>query len=193
MIRLPLQFGDKLKARNLGVDFLVVDVPTAYNVILGCPALHKHTKKTKTKTTKGGLHIEPSTILTILIFRSPSLSIQGVGHLVFRVIPFAGRWDELYLFWVPTLDVGLPTLIDVMVVGLKVVILLKPCSLALATLSAPTATSASALESSSPSWHWKSFFLASLASFPSFNFSQRRWYRATRPSSFQCSVAALTP
>jgi len=41
MICLPLPFGDKLKARNLEVDFLVVDVPTAYNVILGRPTLHK--------------------------------------------------------------------------------------------------------------------------------------------------------
>ncbi|KAJ8442978.1 hypothetical protein Cgig2_019551 [Carnegiea gigantea] len=41
MIRLSLCFGDKLKVRNLEADFLVVDVPTAYNVILGCPILHK--------------------------------------------------------------------------------------------------------------------------------------------------------
>jgi len=31
----------KLKARNLEVDFLVVDVPTAYNVILGRLNLHR--------------------------------------------------------------------------------------------------------------------------------------------------------
>jgi len=41
MIRLPIHFGDKLKAKTLEVDFLVVDVPTAYNVILGRPTLHK--------------------------------------------------------------------------------------------------------------------------------------------------------
>ncbi|KAJ8423869.1 hypothetical protein Cgig2_009497 [Carnegiea gigantea] len=41
MIRLPMRFGDKLKSKNLEVDFLVVDVPMAYNVILGCPTLHK--------------------------------------------------------------------------------------------------------------------------------------------------------
>ncbi|KAJ8434797.1 hypothetical protein Cgig2_033747 [Carnegiea gigantea] len=35
MIRLPVRFGDKLKVKNLEVDFLVVDIPTAYNVILG--------------------------------------------------------------------------------------------------------------------------------------------------------------
>ncbi|KAJ8431987.1 hypothetical protein Cgig2_005916 [Carnegiea gigantea] len=41
VIRLPLQFGDKSKARNLEVDFLVVDVPAAYNIILEWPTLHK--------------------------------------------------------------------------------------------------------------------------------------------------------
>ncbi|KAJ8431188.1 hypothetical protein Cgig2_010220 [Carnegiea gigantea] len=41
MIRLLVRFGDKLKSKNLEVDFLVVDVPTAYNVILGHPTLHK--------------------------------------------------------------------------------------------------------------------------------------------------------
>jgi len=37
----PLRFVDKVKARTLEVDFLVVDVPTAYNVILGRRILHK--------------------------------------------------------------------------------------------------------------------------------------------------------
>ncbi|KAJ8435061.1 hypothetical protein Cgig2_015566 [Carnegiea gigantea] len=37
MIRLPLRFGNKTKVKNLEVDFLVVDVPTSYNVILGDP------------------------------------------------------------------------------------------------------------------------------------------------------------
>ncbi|KAJ8427141.1 hypothetical protein Cgig2_030951 [Carnegiea gigantea] len=39
-IYLPLQFGDKTKSRNLDVDFLVADIPIAYNVILGCPTWH---------------------------------------------------------------------------------------------------------------------------------------------------------
>ncbi|KAJ8446972.1 hypothetical protein Cgig2_006600 [Carnegiea gigantea] len=34
-------FGDKSKARNLEIDFLVVDVPMAYNIILGQPTLHR--------------------------------------------------------------------------------------------------------------------------------------------------------
>jgi len=41
MIRLPLHFGDEAKAKTLEVDFLVVDVPTAYNVIPVQPTLYK--------------------------------------------------------------------------------------------------------------------------------------------------------
>ena len=41
MIWLPLWFRDKIKARNLEIDFLVVDAPTACNIILGRPTLYK--------------------------------------------------------------------------------------------------------------------------------------------------------
>ncbi|KAJ8420582.1 LOW QUALITY PROTEIN: hypothetical protein Cgig2_010237 [Carnegiea gigantea] len=41
MIRPPLRFGNKGKAKNVVVDFLVMDVPTAYNIILGRATLHK--------------------------------------------------------------------------------------------------------------------------------------------------------
>ncbi|KAJ8435641.1 hypothetical protein Cgig2_012302 [Carnegiea gigantea] len=41
MIRLPLCFGNKVEAKNLEVDVLVVDVLTGYNVILGRPTLHR--------------------------------------------------------------------------------------------------------------------------------------------------------
>lgn len=41
MICLFLRFGNKTKSQNLEVDLFVVDVPTAYNVIPGCPTLHK--------------------------------------------------------------------------------------------------------------------------------------------------------
>lgn len=41
IVHLPLCFGNKTKARNLDVDFLVVNVPMTYNVILGRPTLHK--------------------------------------------------------------------------------------------------------------------------------------------------------
>ncbi|KAJ8427676.1 hypothetical protein Cgig2_016769 [Carnegiea gigantea] len=41
IIWLPLRLGDKSKVQNVEVDLLVVDVPTAYNVNLGRPTLHK--------------------------------------------------------------------------------------------------------------------------------------------------------
>ncbi|KAJ8437850.1 LOW QUALITY PROTEIN: hypothetical protein Cgig2_000404 [Carnegiea gigantea] len=41
IICLPVRFGDKSKFKSLEVDFLVVNVPTAYNVIIGQPTLHK--------------------------------------------------------------------------------------------------------------------------------------------------------
>ena len=40
MIRLLIRFGEKSKAQNLEVDFLVVDVLTACTLILGRPTLH---------------------------------------------------------------------------------------------------------------------------------------------------------
>ncbi|KAJ8427497.1 hypothetical protein Cgig2_028168 [Carnegiea gigantea] len=44
MISLSLCFDDKLKARNLEVHFLIINVLTTYNVILGHPTLHKPEK-----------------------------------------------------------------------------------------------------------------------------------------------------
>ncbi|KAJ8423632.1 hypothetical protein Cgig2_028491 [Carnegiea gigantea] len=41
MIRLPVRFGDQNKFKSLEVDFLVVDVPTIYNIIIGRPTLHR--------------------------------------------------------------------------------------------------------------------------------------------------------
>ncbi|KAJ8420703.1 hypothetical protein Cgig2_012721 [Carnegiea gigantea] len=41
MIRLHLCSGDKVKAKNLEVNFLVVDITMAYNIILGRPTLYK--------------------------------------------------------------------------------------------------------------------------------------------------------
>ena len=41
MISLPVRFCSKLKSKNLDVDFLVVDVPMAYNVILRRPTLYR--------------------------------------------------------------------------------------------------------------------------------------------------------
>ena len=41
MICLPVRFGDKTKSRSLEVNFLIVDVATTNNVILGRSTLHK--------------------------------------------------------------------------------------------------------------------------------------------------------
>ena len=41
IICLPICFSDKLKVKNLEVNFLVVDIPIAYNVILQRSTLHK--------------------------------------------------------------------------------------------------------------------------------------------------------
>ncbi|KAJ8425396.1 hypothetical protein Cgig2_021785 [Carnegiea gigantea] len=40
IIRLSLCFGDKVKARSLEIDFLVVNVSTTYNIVVGWPTLH---------------------------------------------------------------------------------------------------------------------------------------------------------
>ena len=40
-IRLPVRFGYKTKFKSLELNFLVVDVPTACNVIIGRPTLHR--------------------------------------------------------------------------------------------------------------------------------------------------------
>ncbi|XP_056691755.1 uncharacterized protein [Spinacia oleracea] len=39
-IRLPVQVGRGMSARDLMVDFLVIKVPAAYNVIIGRPFIH---------------------------------------------------------------------------------------------------------------------------------------------------------
>ena len=38
VVTLPLTLGEKPKTTNAIVDFLVVKVPSAYNVLLGCPS-----------------------------------------------------------------------------------------------------------------------------------------------------------
>ncbi|KAJ8444577.1 hypothetical protein Cgig2_013856 [Carnegiea gigantea] len=132
-------------ARNLEVDFLVVDVSTAYNVILEHPILHKVKatssnfnlrlmtdatntalpKKKKEQRKTRGLHIGLSTVLVTLIFRSLSISIQGVSHLIAWTITFTERRDNLDLLRVSTLSLGPLALVDIVEVGLEVANLLK--------------------------------------------------------------------
>ncbi|KAJ8430631.1 hypothetical protein Cgig2_008311 [Carnegiea gigantea] len=129
MIRLPMCFGDKIKSKNLEVDFIVVDVPTAYNVILGRPTLHKYNPKAKKKRImrrRGRvLYIGLSTTLMLLLLRSLDLSIQGVGGLVPCVLTLGRRRDELHLLRITTLIGGPLMLIHVVEVGLEIAILLK--------------------------------------------------------------------
>ncbi|KAJ8430646.1 hypothetical protein Cgig2_025659 [Carnegiea gigantea] len=90
IIRLPLRFGDKVKAKNLEVDFLIVDVPTVYNIILGQPTPHQvkavgrpakkgdyDMTKQKIKTQKGYTSGSPSLSLALSSV-APWLSSSGV-------------------------------------------------------------------------------------------------------------------
>ncbi|KAJ8435522.1 hypothetical protein Cgig2_032109 [Carnegiea gigantea] len=179
MICLLLCFGDKLKARNLQVDFLVVDVPTADNVILGHLTLHK--------LKKGGYISGPPLSSRPSSSGVSALASKGLVASSLRPSPSSEEGDKLHLLGVLTLGLGRLAFINIMEVDLE------PCSLALAALLAPAVTSASAVESASSSRCYKSFFSFSRASFSSSSFSQRHWYRVTSPSNLWCSTAAFTP
>ncbi|KAJ8421461.1 hypothetical protein Cgig2_006242 [Carnegiea gigantea] len=106
----PLCFGDEAKARTLEVDFLVIDVPTAYNVILGRPTLHKRAKGLERKTTKSkqkhpralgiGIFIVVATLsgpdLIALLTKSRSLVVQRRSILIAQVIFIYGRQVKLH-------------------------------------------------------------------------------------------------
>ncbi|KAJ8443342.1 hypothetical protein Cgig2_015823 [Carnegiea gigantea] len=106
MIRLPVRFGNKIKSKILEVDFLVVDVPTVYNVILGRPTLHKTRRG-------GGLRIGLSAILMLLLLKSPDLGFQEVGGPIPSILPLGRRMDKLHLLRVMALNGGPLTLIHV--------------------------------------------------------------------------------
>ncbi|KAJ8434138.1 hypothetical protein Cgig2_000858 [Carnegiea gigantea] len=183
MIRLPLRFGDKVKAKKLEVGFLVVDVPTTYH-----PTLHRvkatitpyllqlqfeandgsvGTMTTSTNSQKGGSKKRTKNLGTLNVGSSsrslpsagpaPSPSWSGLEASLSRGMPT----DEIPLTQDPDprpVPGGNP--------------------LPLNDFSA----SASALERASSSWCSKSFRSASKASFSFFNFSERRLYLAAASS-----------
>ncbi|KAJ8443503.1 hypothetical protein Cgig2_016986 [Carnegiea gigantea] len=61
---------------DLEVDFLLIDVPTAYNAIIGRPILYRVKAVERVKQGKGGLHVGLSVVLAPFIFGSTSLSLQ---------------------------------------------------------------------------------------------------------------------
>ncbi|KAJ8432897.1 hypothetical protein Cgig2_014484 [Carnegiea gigantea] len=116
MIRLPVHFSDKLKSKDLEANFLVVDMPTAYNVILGRPTLHRplikkkerRGRKKKEHGKRGELHIScliPCTLtLTLTLIK---------------------RRNKLHLLGVSTFVLDSLVLVYVVEVGLEIAILLK--------------------------------------------------------------------
>ncbi|KAJ8420599.1 hypothetical protein Cgig2_020755 [Carnegiea gigantea] len=70
VIHLPLCFEDEVKEKNSEVDFLAVDVPRAYNIILGRPTLHK------VKARKGDSDIRKQKIKTRVGYTSSSPSLS---------------------------------------------------------------------------------------------------------------------
>ncbi|KAJ8423578.1 LOW QUALITY PROTEIN: hypothetical protein Cgig2_002907 [Carnegiea gigantea] len=92
--------------------------------------IKKKKKKNKMKNKeeqgkRGGLHIGLSTVLTTLIFRSPSISIRGVSRPIPCAITLTGRRNKLHLFRVLALVLGPLALVHVVEVGLEGDVLLK--------------------------------------------------------------------
>ncbi|KAJ8426920.1 hypothetical protein Cgig2_010438 [Carnegiea gigantea] len=133
MISFPLSFGDKAKERTLEVNFLVIDVPTAYNVILGRPTLHKVKAvitpyllqllpKTKKKTQLGAYtsNVRVLVIITIPIrlaafaIRRCISTIKRHGFLVTQVT-FISCWqDEVHQLRVSSFGLGLIVILYVL-------------------------------------------------------------------------------
>ncbi|KAJ8419440.1 LOW QUALITY PROTEIN: hypothetical protein Cgig2_027360 [Carnegiea gigantea] len=177
-----LRNTQQIKSKNLKVDFLVVDVPTAYNIILGRPTLHKY-NPLKKKKRRGGGHIGLSTTLVLLLLRSPGLSIQGVGDLIPCVLTLGRRRDKLHLLRVTAL-IGRPlTLIHIVEAGLEIAILWKLIGQSWATSAPPSPvlplTGAATLSSR---LHWRP---DQPAAFPN--------VAMTSPSNLRHSATALTP
>ncbi|KAJ8450720.1 hypothetical protein Cgig2_021192 [Carnegiea gigantea] len=101
MIRLPVCFGDKTGFKSLEVDFLVVDVPTAYNV-----------------KGVGGLLVGLFATLTTFLLGRAGLSFQRICGLVLNSFTLRRRGDKLHLFWIAALHGNLLTFVHEAQVGL---------------------------------------------------------------------------
>ncbi|KAJ8434600.1 hypothetical protein Cgig2_025026 [Carnegiea gigantea] len=109
MIRLPLRFGDKGKARNVNVDFLVVDVPTTYNIILGRPTLHK--EKAIIAPTCFSFNLKPTMEVWACAGRLAHSS--GIGVVPSSSSP-SPEGDKLHFFGVLALSLGLLAFLYIM-------------------------------------------------------------------------------
>ncbi|KAJ8436456.1 LOW QUALITY PROTEIN: hypothetical protein Cgig2_018589 [Carnegiea gigantea] len=107
----PILGVDKGKARNLEVDFLVVYVPTTYNVILGRPYLHK-------------VKAVIASYLLQLQFRIDDRSSHGILSIAHTIFIRYG-WYEVYQLRIFILGTSLAVVFDVLKVCLKVVLLVK--------------------------------------------------------------------
>ncbi|KAJ8433465.1 hypothetical protein Cgig2_014506 [Carnegiea gigantea] len=101
MIRLPVRFDDKNKFESLEVDFLLVDVPTAYNVIIKRPTLHRVNAvyETRQNTTLYSHYRNRKS-------ENKHKQNRGMGttHRVFhhpRALPPRTHWPQLLKDWWP--------------------------------------------------------------------------------------------
>ncbi|KAJ8421002.1 hypothetical protein Cgig2_021761 [Carnegiea gigantea] len=118
VIRLPLCFGDKVREKNLEVDFLVVDITMAYNIILGRPTLHKVKSKRKTKRSKtlGALDVGVFIIITALGHPGNVTFIARRGLLIIH----SDRGVKLHQLRVLTFGSGLTAILKKLDIRLEI-------------------------------------------------------------------------
>ncbi|KAJ8438701.1 hypothetical protein Cgig2_011884 [Carnegiea gigantea] len=142
-------------AKNIEVDFLVVDVPTVYNIIIGRPTLHRvkvviapYLLQLQFEADDGSVGMMQGDqriawecyLVSIrpLVERAnerglDSLQVTGKKPQTEPLpkcgslifIPLTRGWDELYLFGVPAFSRSPLAFLHIADVGLKVVVLLK--------------------------------------------------------------------